>query len=116
MSDKGNGPGPIKPALTAEEWASRVRFGTDDAILPMKRARLAEYSNEDGNWNGLTLKGEAGIVCVNPPDMHAIAALALYGQPFGFTRKDVKALRHLGWPAYEGIADRIEALLPPEIP
>lgn len=57
-------------------------------------------------------------------------ALALYGQPFGFTREDVKVIRaaipwiHQRWdesvrPEMEllaSLADRIEALLPPEEP
>ena len=57
---------------------------------------------------------------------HAIAATALHGQPFGFTREDVALLReHFTWDVTcdvsEGaarsgtsLADRIEALLPPE--
>ncbi len=63
-----------------------------------------------------------------------LAAIALYGQPFGFTREDVKAIRDLlrmgctcgviealdykDWDDAQNIlptlADRIEALLPPE--
>jgi hypothetical protein len=75
---------------------------------------------------------------VEPKQSHKLAALALHGQPFGFTRGDVKALRFLAelWvedegPAGEGwrstellnaqslaqsLAARIEALLPPEEP
>lgn len=55
---------------------------------------------------------------------HAAAATRLYGQPFGFTREDVVAIREharaidsfeddaITW--WNGLADRIEALLPPE--
>ncbi len=58
---------------------------------------------------------------------HPIAALALYGQPFGFTREDVVQIRRLlkyikgepgsyagGTGFWESLADRIESLLPPE--
>ncbi len=58
---------------------------------------------------------------------HAVAALALHGQPFGFTRADVEALNN-AWCAVKGyhsgseedarqlesLRDRIAALLPPE--
>jgi hypothetical protein len=49
-----------------------------------------------------------------------VAALCLHGQPFGFAVADVQLLRSLAvtHPACEahasGLADRIEALLPPE--
>lgn len=59
-------------------------------------------------------------------DQHKIAAVALYGQPFGFTRRDVEILRRcetilLDWEERDDeaekhvqeLADRIEALLPP---
>lgn len=59
---------------------------------------------------------------------HALAALCLHGQPFGFTREDVKVLREIHRYVRDGIepcdqyddsrilaiASRIEALLPPE--
>jgi len=60
---------------------------------------------------------------------HALAALALQGQPFGFTQEDVKWLR--GYAEFRigddflldterdhltDLAARIEALLPPEEP
>ena len=54
---------------------------------------------------------------------HVTAALALYGQPFGFTHEHVRALReyadsHGGVTGeaaiFAAIADRIAALLPPE--
>jgi hypothetical protein len=51
---------------------------------------------------------------------HALAALALYGQPFGFTWDDVDRIRMAAmyYPgemarALDGIGDRIAALLPP---
>ena len=86
----------ISPALTAEEWAS----------FP--------------NWP------DAEHVVLEPlyyPSLHGIAAANLHGQPFGFTREDVEVLTDAVGSVYssmEGsakllsLADRIEALLPPE--
>lgn len=92
----------IKPALTAEEWAS---FRALPAI---------DYTN-------------------HPEELeraHRAAAKHLHGQPFGFTREDVTTLREsadyqairegntIGPGSlaafYTNLADRIEALLPPE--
>ena len=88
----------IKPALTAEEWESS-RYRT---------------------WAGASTAGDY--------ERHALAALALYGQPFGFTWEDVALLREHAEIAIddrmslpdlrrwcvllETLADRIEALLP----
>ena len=90
----------MKPALTKEEW---------------DRQRGLVYDvGPEREWSGRP---------------HGLAALCLHGQPFGFTREDVKvlsraseyALRQWG-PVVAGqdiamlssLADRIEALLPPE--
>jgi hypothetical protein len=93
---------PIKPALSSEEW------------------ERAQNPRTDFN--------EATIVA-RP---HARAALALIGRPFGFTREDVRMLREtarrddeelrtgnnartdIDSDALRNLADRIEALLPPE--
>lgn len=95
----------IKPALTKEEWA---RITPDTGIIQRQ-------------INGVTYGYYAGTT---PEGRHAMAALALYGQPFGFTRKDVQNLRAGGeWVRMDGLtadefrkslADRIEALLPLE--
>lgn len=81
----------IKPALTAEEWAERLVGEYPYVMVDLKQR---DVSN------------------------HGIAAKLLYGQPFGFTREDVKVLRHAteegGDPAMDLLADRIEALLPPK--
>lgn len=66
----------IKPALTAEEWG---KLGTRDLDM-------YHYLVE---WDGRE---------------HMIAAVALYGQPFGFTREDVKRVR--------AAAQMLESLLP----
>ena len=89
----------ITPALTPEEW------------------RLARL------WHAGKMPGGKvrGMVVLDLPETHrhGAAAVALYGQPFGFTREDVEALRGLAAdlhpynePFYS-LADRIEALLPP---
>ena len=85
----------IEPALTAEEWA-------EGAVI---------YEN---------LTDALGI-----GRRHSTAALCLHGQPFGFTWEDVAVLRDIAAPdigtplegdarALTSLADRIEALLPPE--
>ena len=64
---------------------------------------------------------------VEPKDRHAVAAMALHGQPFGFTHEDVRLLRNSAdnvvsdsnWhyadaEALNALADRIEKLLPPK--
>lgn len=85
----------MKPALSPQEWATGTDMDFDYALHHGRR--------------------------------HGIAARLLYGQPFGFTREDVKLLRdpwHVPYsdtdepndplPDFRGLADRIEALLPPE--
>ena len=98
----------IKPALTAEEWKNRhtergytfVSVGVDV-------------------WLGPPNDKDPLVMVQN---RHAMAAICLHEQPFGFTRDMLRALRELGHPsqttegldlAYAAI-DRIEALLPPE--
>ena len=88
-----------EPALTAEEWARMP-----DVAGSTPRTDLPLYF----------------------PSRHGIAAVNLSGQPFGFTREDVTYLRSVGevlrgkvfGPVsglhVDDIADRIEALLPPE--
>lgn len=85
----------IQPALNAEEWAHR-QFGEAFLVLT------------DGSCGS----------------RHAIAALALYGQPFGFTHEDVEVV-HSGVLALresdcllladelQTVLNRLAALLPP---
>lgn len=105
MSDR------IAPALTPEEWRK----------LAVSRGGF--YADLSGDWqNGiptdtLFVGSPESAVAVSP--RHALAALALHGQPFGFTREDVANLRWVACQrmpraaALNQIADRIEALLPP---
>lgn len=110
----------IRPALTAEEWP--------------RLAYTAESSDDRLSLSDdCVLDSDGGIVAY-PEERHALAALALYGQPFGFTRADVDLLRELAnpmacgarrdgitddAPAFQAafrvanLADRIAALLPP---
>ena len=89
----------IKPALTEKEWAAldpdwfqNGKFGGDNYLTYDQR--------------------------------HAMAAKCLQYMPFGFTREDVESLRTLAgndawWiddQELSDLADRIEALLPPENP
>lgn len=100
-------------ALTAEEWAT-LHFGEGDpgAFLIVQRV-------------GGVLRMRGRGVLYDVERLHAWAALALYGQPFGFTREDVAAALHgAHWAGYGGdpdhierlrsLAARIAALLPPE--
>ena len=100
----------MKPALTPEEWA--IELAQEDAHgWPVGDPR-ARVGFDGDSWH---------------PKLHALAALCLHGQPFGFTREDVAFLRETT-PADCGIngytektarrrlanlADRIEALLAP---
>lgn len=97
----------IKPALTPEEWQGA-----------MEQWRSGTVDVED--LLGLSANNQS-----TRKQMHAAAALCLYGQPFGFTREDVKELRAVAedyeyrgldpspFDTLNALADRIEALLPP---
>lgn len=95
----------IKPALTAEEWAAKTGGG----FRQLPNGRL-EYDYHGG-------------YLVPEEARSGIAAIALYGQSFGFRREDVKTLHSFSrkilatsdeWALVRSLADRIEALLPPE--
>lgn len=85
--------GTIAPALTAAQW---------------EEAR--QYTHDFAGGGGADIVGVAF-------GRHALAAVALDGQPFGFNRGDVRMLRNHGerikhQPMID-LAARIEALLPP---
>ena len=105
----------IKPALTAEEWAEIT-----DPEIHSREKMLYEISYLWGR-----------------PRPHAVAALCLDGQPFGFTREMLAALQRTITDAHvmhgdrvtdaderceceaqldlaDAVADCVEALLPPE--
>ena len=122
----------MKPALTAEEWKfPRVYFRGglyDDANVERAVpkvgsvcATLATFGVELVSTPNtiedppLWVWDDSWSVLIREPVRHALAALSLYKQPFGFTREDVEHLRG-GFHAHDftSLADRIEALLPPE--
>lgn len=95
----------VKPALTPDEWANELsEAGT------LLAARLEWAGDEAGIDDGLS--------------RHALAALCLHGQTFGFTRADTEALesmmRYDATPdevaRCRSLASRLSALLPPEKP
>ena len=114
-------PEPITPALTAAEWAEEVPDNLDERI---------RWACHEAGYNDSVSR-------------HALAALALYSQPYGFTREDVELLQKTVYPLYAlsgsvsgdaiivvesnesravreaallNLTSRIEALLPPETP
>lgn len=112
----------IEPALTAEEWGHpehRVERNGDWIYEPPILTCPVV-----GSLNSGVALGDI---------RHAAAALCLYGQPFGFTREDIKVIRDAARDLTTGIedasqvrfaerhaaelneiADRLESLLPPE--
>jgi hypothetical protein len=111
------------PALTPEEWErTRVdRIDRDDLTIQ-------RYDGPGTRLFVTRRRDRFDQVVVADDDMHALAALALYGQPFGFTQEDVAFLRTrcffashgigcmeegVGPCRYCDIANRIESLLPP---
>lgn len=103
-------PDKITPALTAAEW---IQYGDDLAVMADWAADRRPY----GPDRRYTMEQKR----------HAVAALALHHQPFGFTAADLDVLvevsrfyQHRGFPGdppivemLERIYDRIAALLPP---
>jgi hypothetical protein len=105
----------IKPAMTAEEWEAGL----------VKRPTCPQLIRNDDS-PGVFVWYDQGVL-IEPPDTYALAAMCLYKQPFGFTRQDVEEIRDAARNLEEefnsppgsikelrSIADRIEALLPPE--
>jgi hypothetical protein len=79
----------VKPALTAEEWQLKAAR-RDDTNVGVDDTGTFGADNYVTNGQRDTL-----FSTDSPPARHAIAALALHGQPFGFTREDVSILRNL---------------------
>lgn len=114
-------PQEIQPALRPEQWAKREYETTDGDTLILDGHTL-EVESEN-------VATSAQVPKLRGADRHALAALALYGQSFGFDRRDVEAMeavyrwvisdpRNLG-PVADAVercynlAARIAALLPP---
>ena len=106
----------MNPALTAAEWRAQLGASNVDSHSPSLRERLALASYSADRTRKLTLTP------------HGLSALCLHGEAHGFTRQDVanhrtcaRSLPHAAvyrnlaeW--HHSMADRIEALLPPEKP
>jgi hypothetical protein len=115
-------------ALTPNEWANKTYVGNDGGM----RLTAGDANRPDGcldirlrSINAVTIEH-----LLRPHDRHALRALALYGQAFGFAREMANALQRCievfakyGWSDLQGGAeilatanaalDRIAALLPP---
>lgn len=109
----------MKPALRAEDWK---RQATDVGM----RSTIG-FSSVALHIDLQAPTGDQRMTeALDSPERHAVAAFALHQQPFGFSRHDVAELRNIGDALlpHEGtreakmilhdVADRIEALLPPE--
>ena len=127
----------IKPALTAEEWAHLEMAGEGakrrsgdrtDTLFAYVLREPSEYIEGSVGDLMIAWNGDCSLPA-SPSARHALAALCLHGQTYGFTREDVALLRGLGLYAepraldivfgeaaatrIASLADRIEALLPP---
>lgn len=105
----------IKPALTPEQWGPGNGFTGPRSAMEGPDAWIEGddlwFAPSDAEWI--------------PESRHAVAALALHGQPFGFDFVDVLRLREIAeqidkkelpeaWSdRLRDVADRIVALLPP---
>lgn len=107
----------MKPALTEEEWATQGYLDLSGAMGHGVNARMGDV-----------VEVTDGHTLIRVPDelRHALAALALYQQPFGFSREDVVLCRWAAenlrvrdgnpehWTDLDRLAARLESLLPPE--
>src|SRR5450759_1621283 len=83
----------IKPALTAEEWEAR-QFSTAYPRQPPTSGRYEMHGRVVLDNEGIAVTDSRGNgITVFQESLPALAALALYGQSFGFTREDVDDLR-----------------------
>ena len=106
----------LKAALTKEEWAAKETPGNGD----WQDKRDGAVARLEYDPTNLYVWVESGFR-VALGSHHAVAALCLHEQPFGFTRADVEALRLIvlrysnvpDHPLLASLASRIEALLPP---
>lgn len=122
----------MKPALTAEQWEARDYRQVARELDSWGKERTSESREDDSteyvaklgvseNGSVIVMNRSHDRVLVPPPARAALAAFALSGQPFGFTRADVTALERAAEALPEGatrtalgnLAQRIAALLPP---
>lgn len=103
----------MKAALTEKEWR----------ILEFRPSYWGDVSKTE---NELFVRCPDNREIFTPSDQHKLAALCLHNQEFGFTREHATAIRwcvkgYRANPTFQreadildGLADLIEALLPPE--
>lgn len=122
----------IRPALSEREWQSKHHWiqcydsWSEEAAA---KSGVAEIKAGDGYLHLTSHQHPDFADFSAPTDRHALAALALCGQPFGFTHDDVEFVRSMEgseWDRFgpteyrqmavrlQSIADRIAALLPPK--
>lgn len=126
-------PNTYPPALTPEQWESRDYRQPARELDTWASERGPEASEDDRTEYlaklGLAASGAVIVmnrahdrVLVPPPARAVLAALALIGQPFGFSREDTAALRRAADASADpgtverlrDLAARLESLLPPE--
>lgn len=111
----------IEPALTAEQWKNGWVYAQDEPGASSGE-HVHRHANDPSSVCVASLMSHA---CVSDPGCkHALAALCLDGEPFGFTREDLSLLRTAlaVWPnlgshteaELTSLIKRIEALVPPE--
>jgi hypothetical protein len=126
-------PNKISPALTPEQWEARDYRQSARVLDQWAREQVGKTREDDAteyvakiglsDTGSLTLMNRAhDQVIVPPPARAALAAFALWEQPFGFTQEHLAALRSALDPRAGGeksatsvlrdLADRIAALLP----
>jgi hypothetical protein len=84
---------PIEPAMPPEEWAAQL------ARSPQERRRCLLWAKDEADADGyLTI--------------HGLAALALYGQPFGFDAYDRQFMQAMAayWAKHGGFGASVDGV------
>ena len=81
----------LKPALTGDEWRLRAFRRDPGATYHADHVALSA----DGETLRIACETDGELVLVAGADRHALAALALLDQPFGFTAQDVEDEREV---------------------
>ena len=128
MSDNAAGSGETAAALTPSEWNSSPRGGPGTIVrgrVTIERMRDL-FMGKITPHLGIKIEGNMGML--EREDCHAVAALCLFEQSFGFTAEDVEAIKlasiaeqfwsdedHELAKRLPSIASRLRALLPPSV-
>jgi hypothetical protein len=126
-------PNQISPALTPEQWEARDYRQSAQVLDQWAKGQAGKAHKDDATEYvakiGLSDTGSLIVmnrahdqVVVPPPARAALAALALWEQPYGLTREHLAALRSAletsnaseepATSVLRDLADRIAALLP----